>query len=287
MGGYETTIFHFKLSGSPTELTKPLVLRLFPQSRSINDAIFESTIQNILVDQGYPVPRVHFTCTDRSILDGAFLIMDFIDGKDMFTASFETFPSLLGKAHASLHNINLDALIKALQKQGVDEYWYSLSKKLDWVNKEAERNYPWLREGINWLVENRPLEPERLSICHNDFHPSNILVKDGIITGVLDWGQFIVGDPAMDVAFTSWVTSIPLKVIADFNTEHITEMYLDSYRAIRTLDETNIAYYKSLRSVQSLIEGAQGHSFLALPEVVELVVASIYEVTGVKIIAPS
>ena len=69
-GGYETYTYRFKLSGSREELSKPLVLRLYPQFYGTRNAIWESTIQNVLASEGYPVSKVHVTCTDMSILGG-------------------------------------------------------------------------------------------------------------------------------------------------------------------------------------------------------------------------
>jgi aminoglycoside phosphotransferase (APT) family kinase protein len=35
---------------------------------------------------------------------------------------------------------------------------------------------------------------------HGDLHPRNILVEDGIVSGVIDWGDITSGDPATDLA---------------------------------------------------------------------------------------
>ena len=71
-----------------------------------------------------------------------------------------------------------------------------------------------VKRRIDWLLENRPPEPERLAVCHGDFHPLNILVQDGIVTGVLDWPGFIIADPALDIANTIVLSTIPFKHIA-------------------------------------------------------------------------
>jgi len=36
--------------------------------------------------------------------------------------------------------------------------------------------------------------------CHGDLHPNNVVGGDGRLTGVLDWGDLGVGDPATDLA---------------------------------------------------------------------------------------
>lgn len=35
---------------------------------------------------------------------------------------------------------------------------------------------------------------------HGDLHPRNVLVEDGVITGIIDWGDITAGDPATDLA---------------------------------------------------------------------------------------
>ena len=82
-GGYQTYTYRFRLSGVEQELAKPLVLRLNPQFYGTGNAIWESTIQNMLADEGYPVSRVHLTCTDMSVLGGAFFIMEFLEGESL------------------------------------------------------------------------------------------------------------------------------------------------------------------------------------------------------------
>lgn len=35
---------------------------------------------------------------------------------------------------------------------------------------------------------------------HGDLHPRNVLVEDGVITGIIDWGDITAGDRATDLA---------------------------------------------------------------------------------------
>ena len=59
LGGNEAFTYRFKLTRVPSDLTGPLVLRLFQPYRSPEQAIGESAVQNALAAQGYPVPAVH------------------------------------------------------------------------------------------------------------------------------------------------------------------------------------------------------------------------------------
>jgi aminoglycoside phosphotransferase (APT) family kinase protein len=141
-------------------------------------------VQNVLAGEGYPVARVHVVCTDLSILGGAFFIMDHLPGQLLAVARPETVPGLLGKTHAELHNIDSAPLIKALDDKSIAEHDYRLASRFDWLRDKAAK-LGWIRQAVDWLLENRPPEPERLSVCHGDFHPFNILYDEGKVTGVL------------------------------------------------------------------------------------------------------
>jgi aminoglycoside phosphotransferase (APT) family kinase protein len=282
-GGYETSTFRFKLRGASQALSSPLVLRLYPSRFGPDNALWESTIQNVLADQGYPVARVYWTCTDMSILGGAFFVMALLPGDLMTTAPFETIPGMMGTAHARLHNTDPEPVIRALQEQGFDQRRYRLSGRMDWLQVHASR-HPWLKEGVDWLIENCPPEPTGLAVCHGDFHPLNILVQDGQVTGVLDWPGFIVADPVLDIANTVTLTQISAKHILGLQeVGPAVELYLDAYRAQRPLDLGNLDYYRARRCIHALWEGAGGQSVWQHPGIVQDLVATTQAVTGLRI----
>lgn len=52
--------------------------------------------------------------------------------------------------------------------------------------------------------------PEERALVHGDFGSNNLLVNDGVVSGVLDWESAMVGDPLHDVANTRfWATHLP------------------------------------------------------------------------------
>ncbi len=270
-------------------MVKPLVLRLFPEYRGPEDAVWESVVQNVLAARGFPVPRVHLTCTDKSILGGAFFIMDFIEGENMLAASFGTFPERLGELHAALHNIDAEPVIKALVEKGISEHLLRLDTRYDWLKQAVQNDCPWLGEVVEWLLENRPPEPERLSICHGDFHPMNILVKDGEVTGVIDWGTFRLADQASDLANSINLINIHgewLLSLSQLEVEGVIEKYTDSYLKQNPVSLENIPYYRVLSCVLSLRSGAAGLELLRLPYAVKGTTDYIQKTTGILILPP-
>lgn len=285
-GGYETYTCRFELRGAEKALSNPLVLRLYPRRYGPNNAVWESTIQNVLADEGFPVARVYLVCTDMSILGGAFFVMACLPGELMMTAPFETIPGLLGRTHASLHSIDPSPLVKTLRERGFDEHRYRLSGRFDWLREGADK-HPWLREGLAWLIENRPPEPARLSICHGDFHPLNILVQDGQVTGVLDWPGFAITDPVLDVANTTVLTAVSAKHLLGLETPDLAvEMYLAAYQAERPLDLRHLDYYRVRRCIYALLEGAEGQQVWQHPGIVQDLIEYTREITGIRVAPP-
>jgi aminoglycoside phosphotransferase (APT) family kinase protein len=53
----------------------------------------------------------------------------------------------------------------------------------------------------------QPPSPTRVWL-HGDLHPRNILVRDGRLAAILDWGDLCGGDPATDLATVWWLFDI-------------------------------------------------------------------------------
>ena len=48
---------------------------------------------------------------------------------------------------------------------------------------------------------------------HGDLHPANLLLADGRISGVIDWGTFATGDPATELVFAWLVLDRPARTL--------------------------------------------------------------------------
>ncbi|MFD0556196.1 hygromycin-B 4-O-kinase [Stackebrandtia endophytica] len=88
----------------------------------------------------------------------------------------------------------------------------------DIASSEVER----LRDVVTTLAADLPEEPR---LVHGDFGANNPLVRDGRVTGVLDWGAAMVGDPLYDLANTRlWAPFLPcMRAHADHAEARLTE----------------------------------------------------------------
>jgi aminoglycoside phosphotransferase (APT) family kinase protein len=291
LGGFETSIYQFRLRGVPSELDRSLVLRLYPARSNPDQAVWESQVQNVLAEQGHPVARVHLVCTDPSVLGGAFFVMDFVPGALLTTLPPQNMFHILGQAHAALHKSDPEPVVAALVEQGSDADRLALKDRAGVWRSE----FPWLCKGIDWLVEHRPPEPTRLAICHGDFHPLNVLVQDDEVTGILDWAELSIADPAWDVANTVLRIRMPYKYFvsgllgpefASVDWEQCVQVYLDAYRTQHAVGLTHLEYYLARQGLYSLVEGVRGHVVWRHPPIAQELVDMVYAITGVRIAIP-
>jgi len=283
-GGYDTAIYRFQLEGASDELAEPLILRVFTGS-SPNRATFESLVQGAVSGVGYPAPSVYFTCTDEAILSAGFLIMELMPGRLMTDLPEEVMPEILAEAHLHLHGIDANPIREALESSGFSSSRRSFDNLIRGFTKQVEeRRYDWLHDGLEWLEENRTGEPERLVICHGDFHPLNLLVEDGRVSGVLDWAGFLLGEPAYDVGTTVFLGQVAAPaLLPGIDWSRLVRRYLEFYRSSSPLESEQVDYYSAFRCLWAMLEGAEGHMAWSHPEVRGRLMDYFQEKTGVAI----
>lgn len=284
-GGYDTAIYRFQLEGASDEFSEPLILRVFAGSSS-GRAGFESLVQGAVSGVGYPAPRVYFTCTDEAILGAGFLIMELMPGRLMTDLPEEVMPEMLAEAHLRLHGIDANPIREALESSGLRSSRRSFDNLIRGFKKQAEeRGYDWLRDGLGWLEENRPGEPERPVVCHGDFHPLNLLVEDGRVSGVLDWAGFLLGEPAYDVGTTVFLGQVAAPVLLPgVDWLGLIRRYLEHYLKKSPLEPKRVDYYSAFRCLWSMFEGAEGHKAWSHPEVRGKLTDYFQEKTGLTIV---
>jgi len=246
--GITTYTYKLQLENAQPELSQPLVLRLFPANFP-KLAFKEGTIQNALYEENYPVAKAHIICEDEKWLGGAFIVMDFLEGETMIESlPQEEVPEKLAETHVNLHTVNPATVIEKLKTSTINREWYDGTIFIDADAKKIEL----LKPALRWMKENEPSNRRKV-LCHGDFHPLNILVKDGEVSGVLDWSTARIGEPERDVASTFCTLTIygPM-VIPDYDWGGLVEKHVEAYHRHSVLDVERLNYYKAVNSVAAL-----------------------------------
>jgi aminoglycoside phosphotransferase (APT) family kinase protein len=209
-GGFVTDVYAFDLVGAPSEWAGPLVLRIYPDDTEPSSVRREQCAQEVVSAQGVPAPRV-LACEDTAgALGRPFMVMERLPGRAQMLIEFPgllaEIPRLftLGRRHAAamrmVHVLDAGPLIEAFAAAGIDRRSAGPEHWLDGANATIDRwGFEGLRAALEWLRANRPSDPERLSICHGDLFGANILERDGLVTGILDWNLVTVAEAAFDV----------------------------------------------------------------------------------------
>jgi aminoglycoside phosphotransferase (APT) family kinase protein len=280
-GGFDTKIFAFRLAGAPAAVSGPLILRLLEAHHDPARALRERAIQNALADLGYPAPRVWLSSADPTVLGGAFLIMERVAGEPLPKVNVGAMASIVADFQARLHDLDPVAFLRAVTHEGLEPRSLTFDAYLAQLTERAKRRgLDGLTPGLEWLARRRPARPEPRAVCHGDFHPYNILMAGGRVTGVLDWPNALVADPAFDVASTLVILKLvpmdlaglsrPRRWLANAARPLLVSAYLRRYRRRRPLDRGKLEYYEAAACMKALVRagelrGAPGEASAANP----------------------
>lgn len=164
------------------------VLKLFFPTWSAAHAEHEAALTRSLYRQGLPVPRVEEIV---EIAGRKGIVLERLDGVSMLRELQQRpwrLPHLareMARLHAAIHDHSLPDLP-------------SLTSYLETTLQAVDLPEPWKHELLKRLAS----LPDGEAICHDDFHPDNILLtRRGPV--VLDWPTAKRGNPLFDIARTS------------------------------------------------------------------------------------
>lgn len=186
---------------------------------------------------------------------------------------------LLGRSHAALHREASEPVAAALRDLGRWRPRFQLPGEIEKLLERA-RPHRALLPTVEWLGENMPPEPMRLAICHGDYHPLNILVRDGAVTGILDWPDFKLADPLLDVASTLVVCRAARHFLGVRAADSASDTYLDAYREYSQVEQSTLDYFTVRRCIVALLDGAYGRKIWRHPPIVADLAAEILRITG-------
>ena len=266
-GGFDTDIYALRLRGAPPAFGGPLVLRLLRAHHDPARALREQATQNALAALGFPAPRVLMAEAVTAPLRVPFVLMERLPGRPLLETRALNMGAVLADLQCRLHALDPAPLSRALGPPGsFDGYLDAFAGRIERAKLDE------LAPLLGWLRARRPPFAAP-AICHGDFHPQNVLVEHGRVTGVLDWPNALVADPAFDVASTlnilrfvpAGLTSMPaaLRWVARVAQPLLARRYLASYRRQRPIDDARLAYYQVAAALRALVRAGETQRGLA------------------------
>jgi aminoglycoside phosphotransferase (APT) family kinase protein len=210
---------HSNLTYSVTDQNnRTFVLRRPPLGHvleSAHDMGREHKIITALAGSAVPVASTIGLCTDVTVNDAPFYVMDYVSGPVLHDAEVTAAVPASERASmgddvidvlAALHQLDPDAV--GLGDLGRKEAY--LQRQLKRWSKQWEatetHNVPAMDESTRLLAERMP-EQIGASIVHGDYRLGNMIVGNGQVKAVLDWELCTLGDPLADVGYllNNWV----------------------------------------------------------------------------------
>ena len=179
----------------------------------------EARILGAIANSGVPHPALIAACSDENVLNGAFYLMEPIDG---FNATVglpdlhKNSPSLrhrmgLAIAEGAAQLGELDYISLGLEGFGRPEHFLErqvkrwgdqLASYADFPAWSGPRELPGVDRVASWLEANRP-EQGRPGILHGDYHMANVMFsrESGELAAIVDWELATIGDPLLDLGW--------------------------------------------------------------------------------------
>lgn len=213
----------------------------------------EAKVMAALGPTGFPVPHIYALCTDETVLGSWFYIMEMVEGRVVWDA---TFPDVLTPERSAYFEA-MNSTIAALhaldpEKIGLGDFGrtgnYFERQIARWTRQyvedaEAGRD-PFLDRLVEWLPANIPPGDE-VSLIHGDFRCDNMVFHptEPRVLAVLDWELSTLGHAGADFAFHAMMYRMPPHIVAGLGGADLASLdipseaeYLAGYCRRRGLD---------------------------------------------------
>ena len=169
--------------------------KLLPGAHAVDR---EARVMSALGVQGFPVPHVHGLCEDEAVIGTPFFVMDMVDGRIVWEASF---PGLSRDERAG-HFDAMNATIAKLHSYdpaaiGLGDYGRAtgfVERQVARWSKQYEGDVEagrvpamdWL---TGWLKDNLPPDSGDARVVHGDYRCDNMIFAADApeVRAVLDW----------------------------------------------------------------------------------------------------
>lgn len=218
-GGASRELWSFELTGlDASPKARRLVLRCDPPGRvgDSSDRTLEFRLLAAAGEAGVPVPTVHWSCADASLLGSPFFVMDFVEGETIprrllrdpeYEAARATMTGQLGAIAARIHAIDahragLEALGVANQPagKGAPSPRQQVEGLAAAIAELATEPHPVLDLATRWLLERAPAGG-RQALVHGDYRIGNVIFGPEGVRSILDWELAHLGDPVEDLGW--------------------------------------------------------------------------------------
>ena len=220
-GGQSNPTYQLRTPGRSYVLRRRPPGKLLPGAHDVER---EARVLRALQTIAFPVAAVHAVCTDVGVIGTPFSVMEMVEGRVFWDASFPDVSAVDRPAYfdamnatiARLHGIDFDSIgLGDFGKPG--NY---LTRQIGRLTKQYLADVDAGRDAdmdalIKWLPAHMPLgEPPAL--VHGDYRCDNLIFHptEPRVVAVLDWELSTTGDPLADFAYHAIMYRMPPDIVA-------------------------------------------------------------------------
>ena len=250
-------------TGRQFALRRPPVSHVLPTA---HDMVREFTVISALHPLGIPVPTPLGLCTDESVNERPFYVMEFVEGailRDRAQAEHEfaekdrgVIGESLARTLAQLHDVDVEAA-------GLG----SLARHDGYIERQLRRwrgqyeqmavegvSHGGVVEHVGDLLAARIPTQQKVAVVHGDYRLDNtVLDRQGRVRAILDWEICTLGDPMADVGLLLVYWNEPsdgVGALMGLGPTTAPGMYtraqvLEAYAGHSTLDVSHVGYYQA------------------------------------------
>jgi aminoglycoside phosphotransferase (APT) family kinase protein len=260
-GGRSNLTFRVEdTEGRAWALRRPPLHHVLPTA---HDMSREYRLMHALGPAGIPVPVTIGLCTDESVNDRPFYVMEFVEGHILRSAAeaeaaFDeptrrAVGDRMADTLAALHDVDPDAV--GLADLGRHEGYIERQLKR-WRGQYEQMqvegvDHGGLVERVGDELARRIPKQQRTSVVHGDYRMDNVvLADDGSVRAILDWEICTLGDPLADLGLLMVYWADPTDQMAVLGLSPTTApgfstraQVLERYGSASDLDISGVGYY--------------------------------------------
>lgn len=246
--GYQGPLTVAQFNGgqsNPTyRLTTPgarYVLRSKPPGpilKGAHNVLREARVMTALGPTEVPVPRVLGTCDDPAVLGSDFFVMEMVDGRIFWDASFPEIPLAERAAYfdsmntviAAVHSLDPAAIGLGDYGRAGNYFERQIGRwSKQYLDDDLAGRDPDMDVVVAWLPTVIPSGDET-RLVHGDFRCDNMIFHptEPRVLAVLDWELSTLGHPIADFAYHAMMYHMPPDIVAGIGGADLVSLGLPS-----------------------------------------------------------